>query len=134
MINPFGARALEPVTAFGKVLDSLFTSDDERLDKQAILARIAQHPHAVQAEISKIEAGHRRVFVAGWRPFIGWVCGLALAYNFVVREFLIWFLTFRGAAVAPPPALQLEVLTTILYALLGLGGLRTFEKLRGRSH
>jgi len=133
MMKLFGTKTLEPVTALGNVLNALFTSDAERLDKKAILARIAQQPHWVQAEIGKIEAGHRSVFVAGWRPFIGWVCGLALAYNFVVREFLIWALTFQGAAVTPPPALQLEVLTTILYALLGLGGLRTFEKLRGRS-
>ncbi|MEL0072158.1 MAG: hypothetical protein VW981_04720, partial [Rhodobiaceae bacterium] len=65
--------AAQPVEAIGNVLDALFTSDEERLDKQAMLARIAQQP-----------------------------------------------------------ALQLDVLTTILYALLGLGGLRTFEKIQGR--
>ena len=81
---------------------------------------------------------HKSVFVAGWRPFIGWVCGAALAYNFIVRELLIWAMAMSGKNILPPPALQLEVLTTILYALLGLGGLRPtllvarlFEKLRG---
>jgi len=88
----FGAAALEPDAAIGNVLDALFTSDDERFDKQVVLARIAQKPSLIHAEISKIEAAHRSVFVAGWRPFIGWVCGVALAYNFVIRDLLIWLL------------------------------------------
>ena len=64
-----------PVEAVGNVLDALFTSDKERLDKKAVLARIAQQPRLIQGEINKIEAAHKSVFVAGWRPFIGWVCG-----------------------------------------------------------
>jgi hypothetical protein len=133
MMKRFGAAALEPVAAIGNVLDALFTSDDERLDKQAVLARIAQKPSLIHAEISKIEAAHRSVFVAGWRPFIGWVCGVALAYNFVIRDVLIWLLALTQSPLAPPPALHLDVLSTILFALLGLGGLRTYEKLNGRS-
>ena len=120
--------ATEPIEAVGNVVDALFTSDEERLDKQAVLARIAQQPQLVQAEINRVEAGHKSIFVAGWRPFIGWVCGMALFYNFIVRDLVIWGLTLSGNSVGAPPALQLDVLTTILYALLGLGGLRTFEK------
>ncbi len=120
--------ATEPIEAVGNVVDALFTSDEERLDKQAVLARIAQQPQLVQAEINRVEAGHKSIFVAGWRPFIGWVCGMALFYNFIVRDLVIWGLTLAGNSVGAPPALQLDVLTTILYALLGLGGLRTFEK------
>ena len=133
MLNLFRKTATDPLDIIGSVLDNLFTSDGERLDKQAVLARIVEQPHLVQSEICKIEAMHRNVFVAGWRPFIGWVCGAALAYNFIVRELLIWAMAMSGKNILPPPALQLEVLTTILYALLGLGGLRTFEKLRGRA-
>ena len=133
MLNLFRKTATDPLDIIGSVLDNLFTSDEERLDKQAFLARIVEQPHLVQSEIGKIEAMHQSVFVAGWRPFIGWVCGAALAYNFIVRELLIWAMAMSGKNILPPPALQLEVLTTILYALLGLGGLRTFEKLRGRA-
>ena len=46
----------------------------------------------LQNEINKVEAQHRSVFVSGWRPFIGWVCGVALAYNFIVRDLLTWFM------------------------------------------
>ena len=129
----FQFKAIDPVLLVSNLLDTLFTSDEERLDKKAVLARIVSQPNLVQSEIGKIEATHKSIFVAGWRPFIGWVCGAALAYNFIIRELLIWSLTISGKEVLPPPALQMEVLTTILYALLGLGGLRTFEKLRGRA-
>lgn len=125
--------AAEPIEAIGNVLDALFTSDKERLDKKAVLARIALQPSLLQSEINKVEAGHKSIFVAGWRPFIGWVCGVALAYNFVLRDLMVWALALTYAETPPPPPLHLEVLTTILYALLGLGGMRTFEKLQGRA-
>jgi len=131
--RPAAQSVAQPVEAIGNVLDALFTSDEERLDKQAMLARIAQQPALVQAEINRVEAAHKSVFVAGWRPFIGWVCGIALFYNFVLRDVLLWLAALTGAQNLAPPALQLDVLTTILYALLGLGGLRTFEKIQGRT-
>ena len=82
----------------------------------------------IQTKINEIEAGHRTVFVAGWRPFIGWVCGFALAYNFVVRDLFIWALKPESI----PPALQMEHLMTVLLGMLGLGGLRTYEKIKDK--
>ena len=123
----------EPIEALGNVLDALFTSDKERLDKKSVLARIALQPSLVQSEINKLEAVHKSVFVAGWRPFIGWVCGIALAYNFVIRDLMVWGLALTYAETPPPPPVHLEVLTTILYAWLGIGVMRTFEKLQGRA-
>lgn len=82
----------------------------------------------VQSEINKMEAQHRSIFVAGWRPFIGWICGLALAYNFIIRDLIAW--------VSPdimPPAIQMDQLITILLGMLGLGGLRTFEKIKDKT-
>jgi hypothetical protein len=84
----------------------------------------------LQGEINKIEAQHRTIFVAGWRPFIGWVCGVALAYNFVLRDLLIWFIGPEQV----PPALQMEHLMTVLIGMLGLGGMRTFEKFNNKSN
>jgi hypothetical protein len=133
MLSFLTKQATELIEAVGNVLDALFTSDKERLDKKAVLARIAQQPGLVQLEINKIEAAHKTVFVAGWRPFIGWVCGLALFYNFIARDLMVWALALTTADTPPPPLLHLDVLKTILYALLGLGGMRTFEKLQGRA-
>ena len=84
----------------------------------------------LQGEINKIEAQHRTIFVAGWRPFIGWVCGVALAYNFVLRDLLIWFIGPEQV----PPALQTEHLMTVLIGMLGLGGMRTFEKFNNKTN
>ena len=133
MLSFLTKQATEPKEAWGNVLDVLFTSDKERLDKKAVLARIAQQPSLVQGEINKVEAAHKSVFVAGWCPFIGWVCGLALFYNFIARDLMVWGLALTGGDVPPPPPLHLDVLTTILCALLGLGSMRTFEKVQGRA-
>ena len=84
----------------------------------------------LQSEINKVEAQHRTIFVAGWRPFIGWVCGVALAYNFVLRDLLIWFIGPEQV----PPALQMEHLMTVLIGMLGLGGMRTFEKFNNKTN
>jgi hypothetical protein len=128
-----GEGLASPIQAVGNVIDALFTSDEEKLDKQAVLARIAQQPAMVQAEINKVEAAHRAVFVAGWRPFVGWVCGAALAYNFICRDLIVWGATLLDAAVPIPPALQMDALMTVLLGLLGLGTLRTVEKIGGVS-
>lgn len=128
-----GDTAAGPIEALGTAFDKLFTSDEERKQAEAVLAKIAQQPHILQAEINKIEAGHRSVFVAGWRPFIGWVCGSALAYSFIARDLLAWGLQIWAPETEPPPELAMEHLITVMVSLLGLGGLRSMEKLRGRA-
>ena len=131
--NLFGSTAAQPIEAIGNVFDKLFTSDDERAQARAVLEKIAQQPHILQAEINKIEAQHRSVFVAGWRPFIGWVCGFALAYSFILRDLIAWVMSIHAPDAALPPELAMEHLVSILLALLGLGGMRTFEKIKGRA-
>ncbi len=123
----FGKTAAEPIEAVGNVIDGLFTSDEERLDKQAVLERIRQQPLLVQAEINKVEVSHRSVFVAGWRPFIGWVCGIGLAFIFVINPIVQWW---TGK---PGPAMAMNSLMELVLALLGLGALRTVEKRMGIS-
>ena len=119
------------VNAVGGTLDKLFTSDDERLSHAEVMERLRQQPDAAQILVNMTEASHRTVFVAGWRPFIGWVCGSALAYNFIGRDLLVWALAVWGSATPIPPALQMDQLMTVLLGLLGLGTLRTVEKVGG---
>lgn len=83
----------------------------------------------LQSEVNKVEASSRNLFIAGWRPFIGWVCGFALLYNYVLRDIIIFF----NRELADMPALQMEELLTILMGMLGLGGLRTFEKMKNKT-
>jgi hypothetical protein len=83
-----------------------------------------------QLEINKEEAKSANVFIAGWRPFIGWVCGVAFAYHFVVQPFLTFVMAQFGHNITLP-AFDMSALNTVLMGLLGLGGLRTFEKIKG---
>lgn len=128
-----GETAAQPIDAIGNVFDKLFTSDEERSQAEAVLAKIRQRPDILQGEINKIEAQHRSVFVAGWRPFIGWVCGSAMAYSFVFRDMGAWALRVWWPEVEPPPELAMEHLMAVVGSLLGLGSLRTAEKMKGRA-
>lgn len=81
----------------------------------------------LQAEINKVEAQNRSVFVAGWRPFIGWVCGLAFGFHYIVMPLLIAYTDIK------PVEFDTNSLFTVLMGMLGLGGLRTFEKLKDKT-
>jgi hypothetical protein len=128
-----GEKLAKPIEAVGNIVDELFTSKDEKLTHEEVKLRILQIPSTIQTEINKIEAQHRSIFVAGWRPFIGWVCGVALLYNFIIRDLLAWVLLNSNTLISLPPALQMEHLMTVLLGMLGLGGLRTFEKVKGKA-
>jgi len=108
----------------GDLVDRFLETKDEKREAMMELAK-------AQIELNKQEAKHRSTFVAGWRPFIGWVCGIALAYNFIVRDIMAWIILNTNEAMSLPPALAMEHLMTVLLAMLGLGGLRTYEKRKG---
>ena len=97
----------------------------EELRQSGDLAVIAE-----QADINKIEAASPKLFVSGWRPFIGWVCGAALAFQLVLGPMIVWGTSITRHPVNPP-VMQTELLTTLLVGMLGLGGMRTVEELNG---
>jgi len=84
-----------------------------------------------QAAINAADAASGSNFRGGWRPAIGWVCGIALLYQFLLRPILPWMLAVIGHPVPMLPDLNMETLTTLLLGMLGLGGFRTFEKVKG---
>lgn len=89
-----------------------------------------------QLDINKQEAQHGSIFVAGWRPFIGWVCGMALVWNFIIQPLLLWvawMMPELGIDMSTAPKLDSGELMTVLLGMLGLGGLRTYEKRLGVS-
>lgn len=85
-----------------------------------------------QREINKVEAAHRSIFVAGWRPAIGWVCAAALAYQYIVRPFAAWCLAVWMPEAAALPTLD-GMLWELIFGMLGMGALRTGEKLKGAA-
>lgn len=83
-----------------------------------------------QAEVNKTEAASSSFFVAGWRPWIGWVCGTGLAVQFLVGPLFTWIAALFGKNVVFPE-LDLSTLLTLLAGMLGLSGMRTAEKING---
>ena len=131
------------IEGVGKIADDLFTSDEERLklglaEKQLELEAVKVEASLIkgQQEINVTEAKHQSVFVAGWRPFIGWVCGLGFAYQFLLYPVLMW-LTFMLRAkgwlpseIPSPPILDTGALMALATGMLGIGGMRSFDKLK----
>ena len=110
-------------------------SAQAELTKQRIeleLVKVANEVNRMQAETNKIEAGHRSIWVAGWRPAIGWTCSLGVLYMFILQPLLQWLaIVFEWTVYVPQ--FPSEHLLELTYALLGIAGLRTFEKIRGVS-
>ena len=111
-------------------LDDLFTSDEEKAAAKLRMETLLQKPHILQALANIEEAKHRSVFVAGWRPAIGWVAAIGLGYQFLILPFAGLINSFLSTPVELP-AIQAAELMTLTISLLGLGGLRTFEKIKG---
>mgnify|MGYP003119624623 FL=1 len=101
-------------------------------DLSTMAERHAQDLAKGQLEINKAEAQSRNIFVAGWRPFIGWTCGFAMAYNYVLQPILIFVLA-QFDYLVQLPGLDLSEMMPVLMGMLGLGGLRSFEKYKGIS-
>jgi hypothetical protein len=100
--------------------------------KAEIALKLQQLEQAIdmgQIEVNKAEAQNPNLFVAGWRPFIGWVGGIALAYTYIIAPTAVWIADLNGA-VAKLPTIDPGVLFNLILAMLGFGGLRTYEKIK----
>lgn len=85
-----------------------------------------------QLKINEAEAKSRSIFVAGWRPSIGWVCSFSIGWNYIAHPMILWALAIWGPeGFVPPPALSLSELWPVVLGMLGLGAFRTYEKQRG---
>lgn len=122
-----GGGATAPIEAIGNVIGKVYEGKNEKLSHEEVMAAIAQNPQMWQAEIQKLEAQHRSIFVAGWRPFIGWVCGTGLGFVFVFNPIIQWWTGQAG------PVMPTEAMMTLVVSLLGLAGYRTVEKVSGAS-
>lgn len=112
-------------------LGDLFTSDDERLQAEIELMKVLQQPAMLQALTNIQEAKHSSVFVAGWRPALGWVCALGLGYGVIARDIIIVIAALFEVDLSELPPIDTATLISLTLALLGLSTQRTVEKLRG---
>jgi len=135
------------IRGVGGIADDLMTSDEERLKIAFEEKKLEVGLVHSQIEVNKAEARHGSVFVAGWRPFIGWVGGLALAYQFLLYPLLIWIWAFGQAqgwipcyidpnqvagpcTFSTPPVFDAGPLFAIVTGMLGIGGMRSFDKVK----
>ncbi len=114
-------------------LDSLFTSDEERAKGELLLTQELSKPHTMQALANIQEAKHPSVFVAGWRPALGWLCVFLLAYSYVGRDFIIIALGLfdQTKIIDKLPVIDSGEIMGLVFALLGLGATRAYEKVKG---
>ena len=123
-----------------KIIDKIWPDKDEadkariklvELQQSGELALLAAQTDLAkgQLEVNAVEAASASMFVAGWRPAVGWTCVIGLLYTFLLRPLLSWLSGMIDIPV--PPMLDMGDLFTLLAGMLGLGGMRTFEKLNG---
>ena len=120
-------KLIDPIS---NILDKFVADKDLKHKLEHELKTELHRANMAQIEVNKEEAKHRTVFVAGWRPFTGWVCATALAYHFIIEPVLVFFLSWYGVQIQLPQ-FDMGSLLTVLMGMLGLGGLRTYEKKQG---
>jgi hypothetical protein len=129
-----GGGVVSAAEGVANIIDRFVETDEEKQAAELIKAKLMMKPSLAQIELNKVEAGHRSIFVAGWRPFIGWVCGFALFWHFILFDLLTWVtVNFFPHVTELPELTGTETLVTVLLSLLGLGAMRTVEKFGGRA-
>ncbi len=114
----------------GGLLDGLSGDRKARAEEALAVIRAVQSENEGQQRVNEAEASHPSLFVAGWRPAVGWVCAAGLAYQYFLRPLVEWGVGVWSPGAPLPPTLDGGLMELVL-ALLGIGGLRTIEKCRG---
>ena len=120
-------KLIDPIS---NILDKFVADKDLKQKLEHELKTELHRANMAQIEVNKEEAKHRTVFVAGWRPFTGWVCASALAYHFILEPVIVFVLALYNIQLTLPQ-FDMGSLLTVLMGMLGLGGLRTYEKKQG---
>jgi hypothetical protein len=115
-----------PIAAVAKSILEMFPNAEQRAAAANKLQDLAAQVAAQQSATNTAEAGHQSLFVAGWRPFCGWAFAFGTVYGILIQPILVGICTIAG--LPAPPAVDVSTLVGLLTGLLGLGGLRTFEK------
>lgn len=122
------------IGAVTPLLDKFIPNIDEKnrlAHEIATLSERLVHENAMaQIDVNKTEAQHASVFVSGWRPAVGWICAIALGYHFVIQPLLVFVLALLSVEIVLP-VFEMQSLLTVLTGMLGFGGLRTYEKIKG---
>ena len=125
-------KLVDPVSdILGKVVEDKDQKARLAHEIATMAERHAQELAKGQIDINKEEAKSRNIFIAGWRPFVGWTCGLALFWHFLGLPVTLFVTGWFNLQHPPLPEFDMQSLMTVLLGMLGLGGMRTFEKFKG---
>jgi len=117
------------------LLDKFIEDKDQKAKLAHELAtmadKMAHEQNLAQIAVNKEEAASGSIFKGGWRPFIGWVCGIAFFYHFVLNPIILFVIAIIGIEIPTLPEFQMNTLLTVLGGMLGIGSLRTYEKQKG---
>lgn len=119
------------IPLLGTILDKIFPNAEDAAKAKLELLKLEQEGAFKQIALNQAEATNSSVFVASWRPFVGWTCGMIFAYTYLLQPLAIFIFTYLGHPVPALPQLETGEIMTVLLGMLGLGGLRTFEKIKG---
>jgi hypothetical protein len=134
-MNPALLKAAQPLVGglFGLV-DDLFTTDEERSHAKIKIMELQASGQLAQLGVNMKEAEHKSLFVAGWRPAVGWVCVIALFWNYILYPVFTAMVSYiamvNGVAVdfSGIPVADMATMMPVLLGMLGLGAMRTYEK------
>ena len=129
----FGGGAIKTV---GKIIDELHTSDEERLQAKNTIAKIEAELKKRQIDVNLADAQSKAGGISGaiqriWRPLIGFSCALAIFWEMVLKQFLMFLIATMNWETKPLPELDMATLMPLVMALLGMGALRSYEKVKG---
>ena len=126
------SNLIQPVS---KILDKAIPDQDLKRKLSHEIATMsekhAQDLALAQIEVNAAEAASGSLFKGGWRPFVGWVCGVAFCYHFILQPVIIFIVALIGMDIPDLPSFEMGTLLTVLGGMLGIGGLRTYEKQKG---
>ena len=118
-----GGSIGEMANGVAGAIDRFVETPDEKAAAELLLQKVQLEPDKWQAEINRVEAGHRNLFVAGWRPAIGWICVFALGWGWILAPILTFIYPERVM-----PAIAVGEAISLVMAMLGMGALRSYEK------
>ena len=131
--NLFGGGAIKAV---GKIVDEVFTSQDEKNQAMIAITKIEAELKKRQMDINLADSQSKAGGLSGmiqriWRPLIGLSCALALMFEYVIKPFLMFFLATFQIETLPLPEMDMGTLMPLVMSLLGMGALRSYEKIKG---
>lgn len=121
-----GGSIGEMASGVASAINQFVETPEEKKAAEILLMKVQQEPDKWQAEINKVEGEHRSLFVAGWRPAVGWVCVSALAWGWIIGPIVQFIWPDRVL-----PGIEVGQATSLIMAMLGMGALRTYEKKKG---